>query len=154
MDNPINLIKEQNQNFDRTLENHLIPAELLKGEFDTDFKFFLEYRCDKIFEIIQEHIISPLNKIKEGFYEEVKVDESSNIPIFGVYKKNKADASFNPISNKVFYKGKVYDSPSAAAQFVKIEYGASLDTTENGWTFWKFITDNGEEKQINEFREM
>ncbi len=149
----LNLIKEQNQNFDRTLENHLIPAELLKGEFDTDFKFFLEYRCDKIFEIIQEHIISPLNKIKEGFYEEVKVDESSNIPIFGVYKKNKADASFNPISNKVFYKGKVYDSPSAAAQFVKIEYGASLDTTENGWTFWKFITDNGEEKQINEFRE-
>ena len=149
----LNMIKEHNQNFDRTLENHLIPSELLKGEFDTDFIFFLEYRCDKIFEIIKLHIVAPLVKIKELFYEEPKVDESSNIPIFASYKKNQAEASFNPSSNKVFYKGKVYDSPSAAAQVIKIEFGANQDTTENGWTFWKFITENGEEKQINEFRQ-
>jgi hypothetical protein len=121
--------------------------------FDTDFKFFLEYRCDKIFEIIQQHIISPLSKIKETFYEEIKLDESSNIQVFGKYKNNKADASFNPYSSKIFYKGKVYDSPSAAAQVVKIEFGANQDTTENGWTFWKFTNENGEEKQIDEFRE-
>lgn len=149
----LNQIREQNQNFDRTLENHLIPVELLKGEFDADFKFFLEYRCDKIFDIIKHHIISPLNNIKETFYEDIKLDESSNIQVFGIYKKHKADASFNPSSSKVFYKGKVYDSPSAAAQVVKIEFGANSDTTENGWTFWKFINDNGEEKQITEFRE-
>lgn len=149
----LNQIREQNQNFDRTLENHLVPVELLKGEFDTDFKFFLEYRCNKIFEIIKQHIISPLNSIKEAFFEEIKLDESSNIPVYGLYKKHRAAASFNPSSSKVFYKGKVYDSPSAAAQVVKIEFGASTDTTENGWTFWKFINDNGEEKQITEFRE-
>ena len=149
----LNQIREQNQNFDRTLENHLVPVELLKGEFDTDFKFFLEYRCNKIFEIIKQHIISPLNNIKEAFFEEIKLDESSNIPVYGLYKKHRADASFNPSSSKIFYKGKVYDSPSAAAQVVKIEFGASPDTTENGWTFWKFINDNDEEKQITEFRE-
>lgn len=149
----LNKIKEANQNFGQTLENHLIPIELLTGGFDTDFKFFLEYRCDRIFEIIQQHIISPLSKIKETFYEEIKLDESSNIQVFGKYKNNKADASFNPSSSKIFYKGKVYDSPSAAAQVVKVEFGANPDTTENGWTFWKFINENGEEKQIDEFRE-
>lgn len=50
----LNQIREQNQNFDRTLENHLIPVELLKGEFDADFKFFLEYRCDKIFDGVNQ----------------------------------------------------------------------------------------------------
>jgi len=149
----LNKIKEGNQNFDKTLENHLIPPDLLTGGFDNDFKFFLEYRCDKMFEIIKQHIISPLDKIKELFYEEIKLDESSNIPVFGKYKNNRADASFNPSSNKLFYKGKVYDSPSAAAQVVKVEFGANPDTTENGWTFWKFTNDNGEEKQIDEFRE-
>lgn len=106
-----------------------------------------------MFEIIKQHIISPLDKIKELFYEEIKLDESSNIPVFGKYKNNRADASFNPSSNKLFYKGKVYDSPSAVAQVVKVEFGANPDTTENGWTFWKFTNDNGEEKQIDEFRE-
>lgn len=149
----LNKIKEGNQNFDKTLENHLIPPDLLTGGFDNDFKFFLEYRCDKMFEIIKQHIISPLDKIKELFYEEIKLDESSNIPVFGKYKNNRADASFNPSSNKLFYKGKVYDSPSAVAQVVKVEFGANPDTTENGWTFWKFTNDNGEEKQIDEFRE-
>ena len=60
---------------------------------------------------------------------------------------SRADASFNPISKKVFYKGKIYDSPSAAAQAVKIEFGANIDTTENGWTFLKFINSNEEEKK-------
>jgi hypothetical protein len=149
----LNKIKEQNQNFERTLENHLIPAELLRGEFDTDFKFFLEYRCNRIFEIIQQHIISPLDKIKEAFYEEIKLDESSNIPVFALYKSSKAEASFNPTSSKVLYRGKIYDSPSAAAQAVKIDFGAAPETTENGWTFWRFVTENGEERRITEFRE-
>lgn len=148
----LNQINDQNQNFDKTLENHLIPNELLKGEFDADFKFFLEYRANKMFEIIKKHLISPIDKIKELFYEEIKLDESSNISVFGTYKKNIAEASFNPSTSKILYKGKVYYSPSAAAQVVKIEFGASADTTENGWTFWKFVNGDGEEKQINELR--
>lgn len=148
----LNKIKDQNSNFEKTLENHLIPSELLRGEFDSDFKFFLEYRCDRIYEIIKLHLISPLIKIKEAFFEEVKLDESSNISVYATYKKNKAEASFNPATCKIFYKGKVYDSPSAAAQIVKIEFGASSDTTENGWTFWKYINGDNEEKSINELR--
>lgn len=145
-------IKSQNHNFEQTLKNHLIPVELLEGTFDTDFKFFLEYRCDKIFDLINTIIIQPIDRIKEQFYEEIKVDETSNIPVFGNYRKNRAEASFNPYSKKIFYKGKVYDSPSAAAQAAKIDFGANNDTTENGWIFWKYVTPNGEETSINDFR--
>lgn len=150
--NYLNKIKDINQSFDKTLETHLIPPELLNGDFDLDYKFFIEYRCDKIFEIIKHHIIGPIEKIKLKFYEEIKLDEASNVPVFGKYKNKTANASFNPATNKIFYKEKIYDSPSSAAIFVKIEFGANSDTTENGWTFWKFTNNNGEEKQIDEFR--
>jgi hypothetical protein len=148
----LNMIKNQNQHFEKTLENHLIPPDLLSGEFDNDYKFFLELRSEDIFKIIQEHLVKPLDSIRDRFYEEIKIDETSNISVFGSYRTNKVDASFNPISKKIFYKGNIYNSPSAAAIAVKIEFGASQDTTENGWTFWKFL-ENEEEKKILEFRD-
>src|SRR5690606_34584528 len=85
--------------------------------------------------------------------EDQKLDEGSNVPVFGNYKNARAQATFNPTSHRIFYKDKVFESPSAAAIAVKIEFGASQDNTENGWTFWRFIDDNGEERKITEFRE-
>ena len=147
-------IQKTNSNFGKTLDNHLIPVELLNGDFDTDYEFFLAYRSDKIWEIIKQHIIEPTQKMKDAFYEEIKIDELSNIPVFAVYKTVFVEASFNPISKKIFYKGKLFDSPSAAAQAVKLELGANSDNTENGWTFWKFKNDAGdEERKIIEIRD-
>ncbi len=40
--------------------------------------------------------------------------------------------------------------PKAIA--VKIDNGAADNVTENGWTFWKYIDDNGIEKKITELR--
>ncbi len=145
-------IRDKNAEFQATLVNHLIPKEVLSGELDSEYLFFLEMRIEEIFQIIEKHVVKPFQEIKERFYEETKVDESSNIAVFGFYKNRKADATFNPVTKKVFYKGKLYDSPSAAAKAVKIEFGASDDATENGWIFWKFNNDNGEEKKISEFR--
>jgi hypothetical protein len=145
-------IKEQNGNFEDTLFNHLIPKDILSGELDSEFLFFLEMRIEEIFRIIQENVIEPFPFIKDKFYEEIKVDESSNITIWGSYRNNKAEATFNPVTKKIFYKGKLFDSPSAAAIAVKKEFGASDEASENGWTFWKFINDNGEERKITEFR--
>lgn len=146
-------IKSQNQNFENTLTNHLISKDILSGEMDNEFLFFLEERSEEIFRLIQENVIEPFQVIKDRFFEEVKVDESSNISVFGSYRNNKAEATFNPVTKKVFYKGKLFDSPSAAAISVKKEFGASDEASENGWTFWKFINDNGEEKKITEFRQ-
>lgn len=145
-------IKENNPNFEGTLENHLIPKDLITGDLDNEYIFFLEMRVEDIFKIVQKILVEPIPKIRDQFYEEIKIDESSNISVFGLYKGNRVEATFNPSSKKIFYKGKVFDTPSSAASAVKTEFGASADNSENGWTFWKFTDDNNEEKKITEFR--
>lgn len=145
-------IKVVNPEIEKSLENHLITKELLNGEYDKEFNFFLELRANLIFEIVKNHIIEPKEKIKEEFYEEIKFEESANIEIFCSYKSKKATATFNPSTTKIFYKGKLYDSPSAAAQAVKVDNGAPESITENGWTFWKYVDETGMEKKINELR--
>ncbi len=145
-------IKVVNTEIEKSLENHLITKELLNGEYDKEFNFFLELRANSIFELVKNHIIEPKEKIKEEFYEEMKFEETANIEVFCSYKSKKATATFNPSTTKIFYKGKLYDSPSAAAQAVKVDNGASENVTENGWTFWKYFDEMGIEKKINELR--
>lgn len=145
-------IKLTNPEIGKSLENHLITKELLNGEYDKEFGFFLELRANSIFEIIKKRLIEQRDLIREEFYEEVKYEEAVNINVYSSYKGNKAEATFNPATTKVFYKGKLFDSPSAAAIAVKIDNGANDNVTENSWTFWKYIDENGIEKKINDLR--
>lgn len=145
-------IKVKNPEIEESLENHLITKELLNGEYDKEFSFFLELRANSIFGLVKNHIIEPKENIKEEFYEEIKFEETANVEVFCSYKGKTAIATFNPSTAKVFYKGKLYDSPSASAQAVKIDNGASENVTENGWTFWKYLDETGREKRINELR--
>lgn len=143
-----------NPDLEKSLSNHLIPKELIDEVYDDEYLFFLELRAESMFKIIQKHIIEKKEAIKDEFFEEIKFDETTNIEVFGSYKSNNAKASFNPLSEKVFYKGKLYDSPSAAAIAVKIEFGASENTSENGWTFWRFIDEDGNEKKITDLKRL
>lgn len=145
-------IKVINPEIEKSLENHLITKELLTGEYDKEYAFFVELRATAIFEIIKKRLIEPRDSIRENFYEEIKFEEAANINVFCSYKAKKAEATFNPATTKIFYKGNLYDSPSAAAIAVKIDNGAADNVTENGWTFWKYIDDNGIEKKITELR--
>jgi hypothetical protein len=145
-------IKKENPNIEESLQNHLITTELLSGDYDKKFGDFLEVRAKAIFEIISKNIIEVQDKIKEDFYEEKIIEETTNIEVFCSYKGNKANAIFNPAKATIFYKGTVYDSPSAAAQAVKIDNGAHENITENGWTFWKYFDESGSEQKINELR--
>lgn len=145
-------IRDFNPEIEKSLKNHLIPIELLNGEYDKEFMFFLELRANSIFEIIKELVIDKKSKIQEEFYEEINFEETANIEIFCLYKGKKTNATFNPLTTKIFYKGKIYDSPSAAAQAVKIDNGAPENVTENGWLFWKYSDENGNQKRINELR--
>ena len=145
-------IKVVNPEIEKSLENHLITRELLSGEYDKEYAFFVELRATAIFEIIKKRLIDPRDSIREEFYEEIKFEEAANINVFCSYKTKRAEATFNPATTKIFYKGNLYDSPSAAAIAVKIDNGAADNVTENGWTFWKYIDDNGIEKKITELR--
>jgi hypothetical protein len=149
----LNLIKKTNSEIEKSLDNHLITPELLNGDYDKEFVFFLELRANSIFDIIKNKVIDPKENIRSEFYEEIKFEETANINVFCFYKGNRAEATFNPSTTKVFCKGKLFDSPSAAAQAVKVDNGAPETVTENGWTFWKYIDATGVEKKINELRE-
>ena len=145
-------IKNTNPEIEKSLENHLITKELLSGEYDKEYSFFVELRANAIFEVIKKRLIDPRDSIREEFYEEIKFEEAANINIFCSYKSKRAEATFNPATTKIFYKGNLYDSPSAAAIAVKVDNGAAENVTENGWTFWKYIDENGIEKKITELR--
>lgn len=145
-------VKEKNPNLEANLSQHLIPADLLSGEYDKDFNFFLQYRAEQIFRLVQKYLIEPAEGIRAAFLEEPRADEQTNIPVFGTYKGHKVDATFNPSSQKIFYKGRLIESPSTAAILAKKDCGAPDDTSENGWTWWKFLDDNGQEQRIDTFR--
>jgi len=145
-------IRNINPDIEKSLENHLITKELLSGEYDKEYSFFIELRANAIFDKIKKRLIDPRDSIRDEFYEEIKFEEATNINIFCSYKSKRAEAIFNPATTKIFYKGNLYDSPSAAAIPVKIDSGAAENITENGWTFWKYIDDNGIENKIRELR--
>lgn len=146
-------IKDTNPNFERTLDNHLISRELLTGELDDEYQFFLDLRVEEIFRLIQAHVFDPAIRIRRRFYEEPRVEETTNVQVYGTYHGSRAEGTFNPSTRRIFYRDKVFDSPSRAAIAVKTEFGAPSDNTENGWTFWRFIDSNGEERKLTEFRE-
>ena len=148
----LNQIKVGNPELEKSLENHLISKELLNGEFDNEFNFFLELRATSIFGLVNKHVIQPKERIKEEFYEELKYEPTAILDIFCTYKGKREIGTFNPTTNKIFYNGKLYESPSAAAQSVKITNGAPENVTENGWTFWKYLDENGIERKLNELR--
>ncbi|MFI3322556.1 MAG: hypothetical protein R3Y50_08550 [Rikenellaceae bacterium] len=144
-------IQKVNANIVECLENHLIAPELLDGEYDNDFDFFIQYRTDALFNIVEDRVISKQDYIKQLYFEEMKYDEISNIPIYAKYKDMFFEATFNPSTSKVFYNGNLYDSPSTAALSALNELNSSR-VSENGWIFWKFKDKNGEEKKIKELR--
>lgn len=148
----LNEMKLLNPNIEQTLDNHLITRDLLNGDYDKNFEIFLEFRTEEIMGLVQKYVIAPINAIRNTFYEDIRPDNSSSIEIFARYKGQEIKASFAPMTCTIFYKGKSYEKPSTAASVAKQDLGANPDTTENGWTFWKFKNENGEEKSINEFR--
>lgn len=144
-------IELKNVQISECLKSHLIVPDLMTGLFDNEFEMFLTLRAEEIFRIISETLIDKQDQIKQMFFEEISYEDVTNIPIFAKYNKNIAEATFNPSTQKVFYRGQLYDSPSAAAVAVLQEFN-STRTTENGWTFWKFTTHNGEVLRLKEFR--
>lgn len=147
----LNEINIMNCNLESCLKSHFITPELIVGTYDNDFEFFLLLRSEEIFKLVTKYTANKQGQIKHVFYEEPKYDELTNIPIYATYKKKTVVATFNPLTEKVFYKGNLYDSPSAAAVVVLQEYNSTRNS-ENGWVFWKFKDNNEEEQKLKELK--
>lgn len=72
-------------------------------------------------------------------------------PIWGFYKRQKAEAVFNIDIQQVLYNGNKY-SISTSADKAKIDLGAPDTVSTNGWKWWKYFDSNGIEQSIEDYR--
>lgn len=56
-------LKKDNPNLSQSLDNHLIPPELIEGKYDINYMGFLKKRAEDIFKVIKENVISPIEEI-------------------------------------------------------------------------------------------
>jgi hypothetical protein len=139
-----------NDKLQESLKKHMIPIEIMDGDYNEFFSVFIEDRAKNIFQCIKEYIIDKKDAIKEMHYKEKKKIIGNNIDIFARYKKNIINAKFNRETQEIFLDGIKYKSVSTAADVVKKKISGK-DTSTNGWTFWKYIDGSGE-KFIKDLR--
>lgn len=146
-------LQNKNPRLDVSLEKHLIPIELLNGDYDEDYMSFLEKRATIIFEIIKDNITNIYKDIRSEFYLEPQITQDhEKIQVFSTYYNQRIEADYYPGEQQVLYKGKSY-SPSGAAGLAKKDISGK-DNSTNGWEFWKFIDEQGQEKCILELRKL
>lgn len=149
-DKYLNELYSGNDKLKQSLEKHMIPVEIMDGDYNEFFSVFIQDRAKKIFECIQQNIINKKDKIKEIYYQDKKNSIGNNIDIFATYNRKIINAKFNRETQEVLLNGKKYTSVSTAANVAKKEISGK-DSSTNGWNFWKY-KDGEEEKSIMDLR--
>lgn len=144
-------IKVKNKDIELSLKNHLIPIELMEGLYDDFYYDFIETRAKQIFELIDLNIKQKEKKILANFYQAPISSSSGNIKVFATYYNRKIEATFDRETEKILYNGEKY-SVSAAANKAKEDLSGKENVSTNGWKFWRYLTDSGEERPIDDFR--
>ncbi|MGL5646389.1 MAG: GmrSD restriction endonuclease domain-containing protein [Clostridium sp.] len=139
-----------NNMFEKSLQNHLIPLEVMNGTYNEFFDGFIKKRAELIFCNLKNIIIDKRDEIIKLFYEEPKKNYMKTINIFSDYKKERIDASFNRETGEVLWNGEKYSSVSIAAKAVRRKK-SNKDSYTNGWIFWKY-KDGEEEKYVKELK--
>jgi hypothetical protein len=145
----MNEIKKSNSRLNCTLKEHLVPVEILEGLYDEFFIEFIEERAKLIFNIIKTNIIDKEKPILDQYYQVPKT--TGNIKIFATYYSKKLEATFDTDSQKILLLGESH-SVSSAADKAKFTLSGKTETSTNGWRFWKYVDNNGQEKFIDELR--
>jgi len=133
------ICKQQIQNIDDAEVDHIVPYS--EGGKTTVENAQLTHRyCNR-------------KKRNRIIISEEHANEFSNfITIFANYRGENITAKLNPIDNSVIYNDNYYNSPSGAGDQAKKDIGAHNGITTNGWRFWKYINENGDENFIDEIR--
>lgn len=146
----MNELYKCNNKLKESLQNHLIPVDIMDGIYNEFFDEFIKDRAKMIFKELNENIINRKDEIVKLHYEVKKKSFGKNIDIFCDYRKNRVTASFNRETQEILWDGKKYTSVSTAANAVKKSISGN-DMSTNGWKFWKYK--NGEnENYIEDLR--
>lgn len=149
-DKYLNELYCKNDKLKESLKKHMIPIEIMDGDYNEFFSVFIEDRAKKIFGFIKKCIINKKDEVKEIHYKQKKKPIGNNIDIFAKYNKKVINAKFNRETQEVFLDGIKYNSVSTAADVAKKKISGK-DTSTNGWTFWKY-KDGDENKFIKDLR--
>ena len=144
-------LKNSNNMLEECIENHLIPKNILTGEYDKFYTAFLEERGKIIFNLINEQVIEREEWIVKEFYKIKTINSTGNIKIFGRYYKKVVNAVYDMETEKVLLEGKVY-SVSKAADKAKCTISGNSKTSTNGWTFWRYIDEDNVERKLNSLK--
>lgn len=123
----------------------------MEGLYDDFYYDFIETRAKQIFELIDLNIKQKEKKILANFYQAPISSSSGNIKVFATYYNRKIEATFDRETEKILYNGEKY-SVSAAANKAKEDLSGKENVSTNGWKFWRYLTDSGEERPIDDFR--
>lgn len=149
----MNELLQENRKFKDVLKNHMIPVDILSGLYENFYDTFIEERAKLIFDKLHSLIISKQDTLSAIFTVDIKktASYSGTIPIWGTYKRKKAEASYNIDTQEVLYNNKKY-SVSTSADKAKINLGAPNSVSTNGWKWWKYTDSNGETQSIENYR--
>ncbi|WP_338813297.1 DUF262 domain-containing protein [Bernardetia sp. Wsw4-3y2] len=147
-------IKQRNPSIEQSLKTHYIDTDILNGQYDNNFGFFLELRAGEIFNQIKTEVVDKFQEIKDMHYQEPQNVNVTSVKISATYYNKKVDAVFNPQSKTIQYNGELFDSPSSAGMKAKQDLGAPEGATVNGWRFWKYLDPySNETKFIDHLRQ-
>lgn len=142
--------KGKNSDLKKSLSNHFIPSDLIDGVYDDFFIGFIENRASKIYELIENEAISKEKYVIDNFYKTPITKNKGNIKVFATYYHKKMDATFDIETENILYRGQKYSVSFAASKAKEDISGKSSST--NGWKFWKYRNELGEERFIDDFR--
>lgn len=145
-------LKKLNPSLIDCLKNHCIPEDIATGLYDNFYIDFLEDRAKMIYEIIKKEIVNHETKVVNQFYSAPLIKLSGNIKIHANYHSKRKEATYDRSTQKVFYEGAHY-SVSLAADKAKADMTGKTNTSTNGWKFWRYTDDLGQERYIQELRE-
>lgn len=146
-------LEQINPHFKEILTNHMIPVDVMSGLFEGFYADFLEERAKLIYNEINDRIILKRDSIEKNFVkqQEKAADYAGAISVFGSYKGQTVSASFNIELQEVLYNG-TKSKPSTAANQAKIDMGGKETVSTNGWKWWKYKNEEGEEAFLDDYR--
>ena len=127
----LNELNNSNDQLLNTLENHLIPKDLLSGNLDMGYDVFLDHRIGQLFNLVKKYVIEPKPQLMARHYEEPKHEPTGLIAIFATYKNQRIEAFFNRSDKTIIYLEKHNDYLLVICCIDNLVKGASGQAVQN-----------------------
>lgn len=147
----LQLLKEKNPNLAACLRNHALPAELIDGSWDLNYKKFLLERANRMFELLDKHVRSREQEISKEFYQEPQAKSGQRIRVVARYYGKELQGDFDLADEKIYIDDEVYSVSGGGSEAKKRLTGKDGLAT-NGWQFWRYTDESGEERFIEDLR--